>query len=167
MGRKLKWYKLLPVKQKTASSNLALPAMTTKQLGNIGEAKTLAKLVSMNVPVYVSFGDNEKADLVADFNGKLNKLQVKTSEKFEDNKFTVSLKSSTIRNQVNYVHRYDASEIDYFVVYNLASDTLLMLPIKEFEGRNAVSFRIPYVETHNQYKSLNYEDYLFDKIVNV
>lgn len=131
------------------------------------EAKTLAKLVSMNVPVYVSFGDNEKADLVADFNGKLNKLQVKTSEKFEDNKFTVSLKSSTIRNQVNYVHRYDASEIDYFVVYNLASDTLLMLPIKEFEGRNAVSFRIPYVETHNQHKSLNYEDYLFDKIVNV
>lgn len=100
-------------------------------------------------------------------NGKLNKLQVKTSEKFEDNKFTVSLKSSTIRNQVNYVHRYDASEIDYFVVYNLASDTLLMLPIKEFEGRNAVSFRIPYVETHNQHKSLNYEDYLFDKIVNV
>lgn len=47
----------------------------------------------MNVPVYVSFGDNEKADLVADFNGKLNKLQVKTSEKFEDNKFTVSLKA--------------------------------------------------------------------------
>lgn len=41
--------------------------MTTKQLGNIGEAK----LVSMNVPVYVSFGDNEKADLVAEFNGRL------------------------------------------------------------------------------------------------
>lgn len=51
--------------------------MTTKQLGNIGEAKALAKLVSMNVSVYVGFGDNEKADLVAEFNGKLNKLQVK------------------------------------------------------------------------------------------
>lgn len=36
----------------------------------------------MNVPVYVSFGDNEKADLIAEFNGRLNKLQVKTSEKF-------------------------------------------------------------------------------------
>lgn len=96
--------------------------MTTKQLGNISEAKALAKLVSMNIPVYVSFGDNEKADLVADFNGKLNKLQVKTSEKLEDGKFTTSLKSSTIRN-------------------------------------------VPYVETHNQHKSLNYEDYLFDKII--
>ena len=70
--------------------------MTTKQLGNIGEATALAKLVSMNITVYVIFGDNEKADLVADFNGK----------------FTTSLKSSTIRNQVNYVHKYDSLEID-------------------------------------------------------
>ena len=29
MGRKLKWYKLLPVKQKIASSSLALPALLT------------------------------------------------------------------------------------------------------------------------------------------
>lgn len=38
--------------------------MTTKQLGNIGEAKALAKLVSMNVPVYVGFGDNEKVEML-------------------------------------------------------------------------------------------------------
>lgn len=56
-------------------------------------------------------------------------------------------------------------KIDYFVVYNLESDILLMLPIEEFEHRNAVTFRVPYVETHNQHKSLNYEDYLFDKII--
>lgn len=149
------------------SSNLSAPSMTTKQLGNIGEAKALAKLVSMNIPVYVSFGDNEKADLVAEFNGKLNKLQVKTSEKFEDNQFTISLKSSTIRNQNHYYHKYNSSEIDYFVVYNLESDTLLLLPIEEFENRNSIKFRIPYTKTHNQYKSLNYEDYLFEKIINV
>lgn len=147
------------------SSSLSAPSMTTKQLGNIGEAKALAKLVSMNIPVYVGFGDNERADLVAEFNGKLNKLQVKTSEKFEDNQFIVSLKSSTIRNQNHYYHTYNASEIDYFIIYNLESDTLLLLPIKEFENRTQVKFRIPYIETHNQYKSLNYEDYLFDKII--
>lgn len=79
--------------------------------------------------------------------------------------FTVSLKSSTIRNQNYHYHKYDSSEIDYFVVYNLESDTLLLLPIEEFENRTSVRFRIPYVETHNQYKSLNYEDYLFDKIL--
>lgn len=54
--------------------------MTTKQLGNIGEAKTLSKFVELQIPVYLPFGDNEKADLIADFGGKLNKIQVKTSE---------------------------------------------------------------------------------------
>lgn len=54
--------------------------MTTKQLGNIGEAKVLAKFVELKVPVYIPFGDNEKSDLIAEFNGKLNKIQVKTSE---------------------------------------------------------------------------------------
>ncbi len=55
--------------------------MTTKQLGNIGEAKTLAKFVELMIPVYVPFGDNEKSDLIAEFNGRLNRIQVKTSEK--------------------------------------------------------------------------------------
>lgn len=54
--------------------------MTTKQLGNIGEAKVLAKFVELKVPIYIPFGDNKKADLIAEFNGKLNKIQVKTSE---------------------------------------------------------------------------------------
>lgn len=45
--------------------------MTTKQLGNIGEAKALSKFVELQVPVYQAFGDNEKSDLIADFNGRL------------------------------------------------------------------------------------------------
>lgn len=59
-----------------ASSNLAI--QTTFK--NIGEAKALAKFVELQIPVYIPFGDNEKSDLIADFNGKLNKVQVKTSE---------------------------------------------------------------------------------------
>lgn len=46
------------------SSNLSAPSMTTKQLGNIEEAKALAKLVSMNIPIYVGFGDNENIYLM-------------------------------------------------------------------------------------------------------
>ena len=53
--------------------------MNTKQVGNIGEAAILSKLVEYGVSVYIPFGDNEKADLVADFNGKLVRIQVKTS----------------------------------------------------------------------------------------
>jgi hypothetical protein len=48
--------------------------MNTKKLGNIGEAKVLCKFVEMQIPVYQAFGDIEKADLIAEFNGKLNKI---------------------------------------------------------------------------------------------
>ena len=40
--------------------------MNSKRIGNIGEAKVLAKFVEMGMPVYIPFGDNEKADLVAE-----------------------------------------------------------------------------------------------------
>ena len=53
--------------------------MNSKRLGNIGEAKAIAAFVENQIPVYIPFGDNEKADLIAEFNGKLNKIQLKSS----------------------------------------------------------------------------------------
>ena len=139
--------------------------MNTKRLGNIGEIKTIAKLVEMQIPVYQAFGDIEKADLVAEFNGKLNKIQVKTSEVFENGSFIVDLTSSTIRKKLDYKHKYSSNEIDYFAIYNLQSDILLLLPIEEFEERTSVRINIPYKPSHNQYKAVNWEDYTFDKII--
>lgn len=94
--------------------------MNTKRLGNIGEIKTIAKLVEMQIPVYQAFGDIEKADLVADFNGKLNKIQVKTSEIFKDGSFTVDLTSSTIRkNQIININTQLMKLIIFpFIIYN-------------------------------------------------
>lgn len=54
----------------------------------------------MQIPVYIPFGDNERADLIAEFNGKLQKIQVKTSEKCEDGKVTFSLVSSTVHRKM-------------------------------------------------------------------
>ena len=59
----------------------------------------------MQIPVYIPFGDNERADLIAEFNGKLQKIQVKTSEKCEDGKVVFSLVSSTVHRQ-NGVKQY-------------------------------------------------------------
>ena len=139
--------------------------MNTKRLGNIGEAKTLAKFTELEVPVYQPFGDVEKSDLIAEFNGKLNKIQVKTSEKFEDGSFIVSLNSSTIRKQKDYKHTYTADEVDYFSIYNLESDTLLLVPIEKLEGRTALKVNIPFVPTHNQYEPFDWQDYTYETII--
>ena len=49
----------------------------------------------MSIPIYIPFGDDEKADLVAEFNGKLNKIQVKTSIKSKNGCSIFDLTSST------------------------------------------------------------------------
>jgi len=77
------------------------------------------------------------------------------------------LTSSTIRKKVDYKHKYSSKEIDYFSIYNLQSDTLLLLPIEEFEGRSSVRINIPYKPSRNQYKAVNWEEYTFDKIISV
>lgn len=41
--------------------------------------KTLSKFVELGIPVYIPFGDTESADLIAEFGGKLNKIQCKTT----------------------------------------------------------------------------------------
>lgn len=49
--------------------------LSTKRLGNIGEAATLKKFVEREIPVYLPFGDNEDADLVVELNGQLKKFK--------------------------------------------------------------------------------------------
>lgn len=141
--------------------------MTTKQIGNIGEAKVLSEFVRLGVPVYLPFGDNEKADLIADFNGKLNRIQVKTSQKIIDgDKVRFSLVSSTVHRQNGVKHIYTEDEIDYFAFYNLERDRVYLISIKE-EGlpKNEVTIRFCLPKTKNQFKIFLEEDYLIDKVI--
>ena len=142
--------------------------MTTKQIGNIGEAKVLSKLVEMQIPVYLPFGDNEKADLVAEFNGKLQRIQVKTSEKAEDGKMIFSLVSSTEHRKQGTKHLYTSEEIDYFALYNIERDKLLLISIQEEDlPSTCVTIRYTAPKGKNQFKVFMEENYLFEKqIVN-
>lgn len=138
--------------------------MTTKQMGNIGEAKVLSKFVEMQIPVYIPFGDNEKADLIADFNGKLQRIQVKTCEKAEDGKMIFSLVSSTEHRKQGTKHHYTSDEIDYFALYNIERDKLFLISITEENlPTTAVTIRYIKPKNNNQYKIFMENDYLFEK----
>lgn len=115
--------------------------------------------------MYTSFGDNEKSDMIADFNGKLNRIQCKTSKKFEDGRIVFDLVSSTTHRTNGVKHKYNKDEIDYFALYNIDSDISLLVPIDILNERTKVTFNIPYKPSSNQHTALNYEDYLFDKII--
>ena len=138
--------------------------MNSKSIGNIGEAKVLAKLVELGIPVYLPFGDNEKADLIAEFNGKLNKIQIKTSTRAKNGKITFGLTSSTSHRKNGGTHVYDSSEIDFFACYNTVRDKIYLISINDSPD-NHITIRYENPK-NNQFKGINFEEkYLIDNVL--
>lgn len=138
--------------------------MNTKNIGNIGEAKVLAKFVELGIPVYLPFGDNEKADLIAEFNGKLNKIQVKTSIKAENGKMIFDITSSTQHRKNGVKHIYTSNEINYFACYNINRKCILLFKVDEVPN---TTITIRYEKPKNgQITGIRFEeDYLIDKVL--
>ena len=139
--------------------------MNSKRIGNIGEAKALAKFVELGIPVYIPFGDNESADLVAEFNGKLNKIQCKTTAAIDERSIiTWNLRSTVVTTSSRYrIHKYTQDEVDYFVLYHSVLDLLLMIPFSELNNRTTISFTYPFRKVKTASNQKNYEDYIFDE----
>ena len=138
--------------------------MNPKTIGNIGEAKVLSKFAEYGISVYIPFGDNEKSDLIAEFDGKLNKIQVKTSIKAENGKITFDLTSAQSNSKTWSRHIYTKDEIDYFACYNIARDKVFLISINDAPN-TTISIRFEKTK-NNQTKGIIYEDkYLIDNVL--
>ena len=137
----------------------------SKRIGNVGEVKTLSKFVELQIPVCISFGDCERYDMVAEFNGKLNKIQCKTCLNMEDdNSFVVNIINRSTKEGKSINRSYSKEDVDYFSIYNIEKDILLLYPNKE-EQTTAITFRIK-PPKNNQIKGINFvKDYLFENII--
>ena len=140
--------------------------MNSKRIGNIGEAKVLAKFVEMGIPIYIPFGDDEKADLIAEFDGKLNKIQVKTSIKSKNGCAIFDLTSSTAHRTNGERRKYLNSEIDYFALYSLDRDKIYLMKVPD-NPMSAITIR--FEDTKSGMKSrVNYEsDFLIENVLKI
>ena len=140
--------------------------MNSKRIGNIGEAKVLAKFVEMGIPIYIPFGDDEKADLIAEFDGKLNKIQVKTSIKSKNGCSIFDLTSSTAHRTNGERRKYLNSEIDYFALYSLDRDKIYLMKVPD-NHMSAITIR--FEDTKSGMKSrVNYEsDFLIENVLKI
>lgn len=137
--------------------------METKRIGNIGEAFVLAKLVSLGIPVFLPFGDNESSDLVVEIEGKLCKIQVKTSSSIKKNHtYVVDLR----RNKNPWCaakgkEREKYTDIDYFASYNTFTKNVCIFG-SDFLNKGSVTLRI---NKNTKRKNVNFEeDYLIEKV---
>lgn len=136
--------------------------MNTKDKGDFSEAKALFEFQKYNIPVCIPWGDNQRYDMIAEFNGKLQKIQVKTANEIVDKAIICYSSSSTNHTTNRNLTTYE-NEIDYFVFYNQPNDLVALVPISVFNGQKQKRFRMDKTEKQRQNSSVYFSDYSFDK----
>ena len=138
--------------------------MNSKDKGDIAESIALSEFIKRNVQVSIPFGDNARYDLIADFNGKLNKIQVKYCGQFQDGGISCQCVSSTNhttnKNYTNY-----CGQIDYFVFYLQYWDIAILVPIDYVGDRKTIIFRKMGNDTKRRPECHYIEDFSFDAIL--
>ncbi len=139
--------------------------MNTSQLGNIGEVRVLSEFVKLGVPCYLPYGDGNKCDLIADFNGKLNKIQIKTTEKLNTNgamEWKVTRQDGFHGSRV----QYNKEDIDYFAFYCIETDIVCLVPFDENFPSAKLSIRMDDY-TGNRLKTMRFvKDYQISNFIN-
>ena len=136
----------------------------TTNIGNIGYAKILSKFVQLEVPVYTPFAEGYTADLIAEFGGKLNKIQIKTTEKVHDGdymKWKITRQDGYHGSKIQYT----ADEVDYFAVYCIENDILCLVPYNQAPKAELIIRADTY--TGNRTKTMKFaSDFTFERIIN-
>lgn len=139
--------------------------MNSKDKGNIGESIVLAEFIKRGIQVSIPFGDNARYDLIAEFNGKLNKIQVKYCNQLSDTgSVSCPCASSTNHTTNKHLSTYE-NDVDYMCFYLACWDIVTIVPIEQIGIKKTISFRLDKPKTTNQFSVNLVEDYSFDKIL--
>ena len=139
--------------------------MNSKDKGNIGESIVLAEFVKRGIQVSIPFGDNARYDLIAEFNGKLNKIQVKYCNQLSTTgSVSCPCASSTNHTTNKHLSTYE-NDVDYICFYLACWDVVTIVPIVQIGTKKTISFRLDKPKTTNQFNINLVEDYSFDKIL--
>ena len=137
--------------------------MNSKTKGNIGESIALAEFVKRGIQVSIPFGDNARYDLIADFNDKLNKIQVKyCNQQIINGSINCPCASSTNHTTNKNYHTYE-NDIDYFVFYIAEWNVTIIVPIEEIGLKKSICFRKEPPKSRNGNEIRLISDYSFEK----
>lgn len=132
--------------------------MEPHRRGELTEALVIAELKRREIPVSKPVGDNERYDLVAESDGGLWRLQVKTG-RLQDGTIRFHGTSQHTNAQGNVYERYDGV-VDFFVVYVDELESMYLLPESAFE----TDIRLRVEEPSQADSSINWaRDFAFDQ----
>ena len=91
--------------------------LTPRQQGNLGEYSAVEWFMSKGIPVAVPIGHSADWDLIAEIEGKVARVQVKTTGCFHRNRWDVHICTRGGNQSWNRITKYlDASRCDYLFV---------------------------------------------------
>lgn len=134
--------------------------MDSKFIGNITELEVLTYITKLGYQVSIPFGDRERYDQIWDINGKLLKIQVKTSH-LDGEKIKFSCRSSH-RVQGKCINaKYSADEIDFFATY--WNGKCYLVPVNETSNEKTLRFAPP---KNGQIKGVSFaKDYEVEEVL--
>lgn len=98
--------------------------MDTKGIGELVEAKIIAKMLSLGLSVSIPFGNNQRYDIIIDSFGKLEKCQCKSATIRNGCVCFATCSRSGGKNPRSYI-----GEADYFIVYCISTDKYYKVPV--------------------------------------
>jgi hypothetical protein len=133
--------------------------LDTKKKGNLTEMQCMSAFMAQGCGVSIPFGDNAKYDFIADVDGQLLKIQVKTASLKDENAIKFSCRSTHVNCSGVKNIRYSENEIDYFATY--WNGQCYLVPISECSAEKILRFVPP---KSGQIKGITFAcDYILEK----
>ena len=137
--------------------------LTSKQKGNLTELQCITAFYNLGYSVSIPYGENSRYDFIADIDGALIKVQVKTSRVKKENEAIVfACRSTNVNTQGTTYHKYTKEQIDYFATF--WNGKCYLVPVEECSVEKTLRFCYP---ASGQKQGITLaEEYELDKVLN-
>jgi hypothetical protein len=112
--------------------------LDSKKKGNLTEMQCMSAFMGQGCGVSIPFGDNSKYDFIADIDGHLFKIQVKTASQKDENAIKFSCRSTHVNCSGVKNIRYNENDVDYFATY--WNGQCYIVPISECSVEKTLRF---------------------------
>ena len=107
--------------------------------GNLGLGKAIEYFTSHSIPVSIPLNDTQKYDLIADFDGKLQRVSVKTTRATDNGKsVSVQLRNTGGSSGNNKIRPFDKTSCDYIFVYTI-NEEYYLIPSDIINATNSIN----------------------------
>lgn len=111
--------------------------MQPKEIGERTEAAILNHFIQKGIPVSIPWGNNQRYDLILDYNGTLLKAQCKTGVYKKGVVMFASSSHAGGKARKDYI-----GQVDCFLVYCEVLNKFYKVDLKNFSNINAISLRV-------------------------